>query len=140
MATRIAATFTKAILLVLLTSACPSLQQNNNYNPVGFSDWSNLRQCVQNCLGGYYHPLTDLGCSTNQCYCRADVIPQAVSAVSYCASVDCSNTNDVVAATSFYEAYCSSGTPTPISLIKTSPPTAVPGSVVTGTISKLCLT
>lgn len=140
MKTRSATSFTKAILLVLITSARPSLQ-DANYNPASFSNWSQLRSCAQLCLEGGGYPLYGLGCSVNDCYCRADIIPQAVSLVSACASTSCSNTNDVVSATSFYEAYCSSATNTAvISLITNNPPAAVPGSTVTGTTSMLLLT
>ena len=131
--------FTKTILLMLLTSARPSLQ-DTPYKPDSFSNWKGLRSCAQNCLSGpdlYYN----LGCTVNDCYCRADIIPQAVSIVSKCASTSCSNTNDVVSATSFYEAYCASATNTAvISLITSNQPTAMPGSTVTGTISMSLLT
>jgi hypothetical protein len=140
MKTRGATSFIKAILLVLLTSAHPSLQ-DSEYNPSSFPGWNELRSCAQACLSdGPYDALTDsnLGCSLNGCFCRVDIIPQAVSIVSTCASTACSDTNDVVSATSFYEAYCASATNTAaISLITNSPPTAVPGSTVTGTTSML---
>jgi hypothetical protein len=135
--------FTKAILLMVLTSALPSLQ-DAPYNPSGFSDWNELRNCVQTCLSdGPYTDFADsnLGCALNDCYCRVDIIPQAVSIVSSCASSLCSNTNDVATATSFYEAYCSSATNTvAISQITNNPTTAAPGSTDTGTTSKLSLT
>jgi hypothetical protein len=138
--TRGAISFTKAILLVLLTNARPSLQ-DANYNPNAFSNWNALRSCAQLCLEGGGSNLVNLGCSINDCYCRADIIPQAVSMVSKCASTSCSNTNDVVSATSFYEAYCASATDTVvISLITNNQPTSVSGSTVTGTISKWLLT
>jgi hypothetical protein len=96
------------------------------------------------CLSdGPYDALTDsnLGCSLNACFCRPDIIPQAVSIILSCASTSCSNTNDVVSATSFYEAYCASATDTAvISLITNNPPAAVSGSTVTGTISMSHLT
>jgi CFEM domain len=136
--TRGATSFTKAILLVLLTSARPSLQ-DANYSPGSFSNWNELRSCAQSCLD--YGAIDGLGCSLNDCYCRADIVPQAVSIVSVCASSSCSNTNDVVSATSFYEAYCASVTNTAvISLITNNPPAVVSGSTVTGTISMLLLT
>jgi hypothetical protein len=138
MKTRGATSFTKAILLVLLTSAHPSLQ-DSEYNPSSFSDWNELRSCAQQCLSDdAYSAFADsnLGCSLNGCFCRADIIPQAVSIVSMCVSTACSDTNDIVSATSFYEAYCASATNTAvISLISSNPPTAVPG-----TISMLLLT
>jgi hypothetical protein len=138
MTTRGATSFTTAILLVLLTIADPSLQ-DSDFAPGSFSNWNELRSCAQSCLG--YYDLSPLGCTLNDCYCRADIIPQAVSIVSQCASSSCSNTNDVVSATSFYEAYCASVTNTAvISLINNTPPPAVPGSTVTGTISMLLLT
>ena len=141
MTTRGAPSFATAILLVLLTSARPSLQ-DAGYNPSTFSNWNELRSCAQVCLGyGYDTVLYPLGCSLNDCFCRADILPQAVSLVSVCASSSCSNTNDVVSATSFYEAYCASVTNTVvISLINNTPPTAVPGSTVTGSTSMLLLT
>jgi len=136
--TRGATSFTKAILLVLLTGACPSLQ-DDSYNPDSFSNWNELRSCAQYCL--HYGNLNTLGCEVNGCYCRADIIPQAVSLVSSCASTSCSNTNDVVSATSFYEAYCASATNTAvISLITNNQPTAMPGSTVTGTITSTITT
>jgi hypothetical protein len=138
MMTRGATSFTKAIVLVLLTSACPSFQ-DSNYAPNDFSNWNELRSCAQYCLHG--GDLNPLGCTLNNCYCRPDIIPQAVSLVSACASTSCSNTNDVVSATSFYQAYCASATNTAvISLISNTPPVAVPGSTVTGTTSMLLLT
>jgi hypothetical protein len=141
MMTRGATSFTKAILLVLLTGACPSLQ-DDSYNPDAFSNWNELRSCAQNCLGCCYdNYLGLLGCSVNACFCRADIIPQAVSLVSNCVSTSCSDTNDVVSATSFYEAYCASATNTAaISLITNNQPTVMPGSTVTGTISMSLLT
>jgi hypothetical protein len=141
MMTRGATSFTKAILLVLLTGARPSLQ-DDSYNPASFSNWDELRSCAQSCLGCCYSQnLNPLGCSVNGCYCRADIIPQAVSLVSNCVSTSCSNTNDVVSATSFYEAYCASATNTAvISLITNDQPTAMAGSTVTGTISMSLLT
>jgi hypothetical protein len=139
MTARGATSFAKAILLVLLTSARPSLQ-DATYSPGSFSNWNELRSCAQFCLGDG-NDLEPLGCTLNDCYCRADILPQAVSIVSQCASSSCSNTNDVVSATSFYEAYCASVTNTAvISLINNNPPTAVPGSTVTGSISMLLLT
>jgi hypothetical protein len=133
--TRGATSFTNAILLVLLTGARLS-HQDANYSPASFSNWNELRSCAQSCLE--YGYITGLGCSLNDCYCRPDIVPQAVSIVSVCASSSCSNTNDVVSATSFYEAYCTSVTNTAIiSLITNNPPTAVSGSTVTGTISML---
>lgn len=140
MMTRGATSFTKAILLVLLTSARPSLQ-DDNYNPASFSNWNELRNCAQVCLQTCCNDLSNLGCAVNGCYCRADIIPQAVSLVSNCVSTACSDTNDVVSATSFYEAYCASATNTAvISLITNNQPTAMPGSTVTGTISMSLLT
>jgi hypothetical protein len=129
-----------AILLVLLTSAHRSLQ-DSTFNPAAFSNWDELRGCAQNCLNpSNGDGLSPLGCSLNDCFCRADIVPQAVSIVSSCASSGCSDTNDVSSATSFYEAYCSSATNTAVfSLINNSPPSAVPGSTVTGTISMLLL-
>lgn len=132
MKSRGATFFTKTILLVLLTIAHPSLQ-DSNYYPNAFSNWNDLRSCAQGCLGIQLE-YSSLGCSVNDCYCRADIVPQAVSIVSACVSSSCSNTNDVVSATSFYEAYCASVTDSPvISLITPAP---VAGSSVTGTLSK----
>lgn len=114
MMTRGVAPFTKAILLVLLTSAYPSLQ-DSAYDPSSFSNWNELRNCAQQCLSdGAYTNFADsnLGCSLNDCFCRVDIIPQAVSIVSKCVSTSCSDTNDIVSATSFYEAYCASATNT----------------------------
>lgn len=140
MMTRGAISFTKAILLVLLTGACPSLQ-DDSYSPDSFSNWNELRSCAQLCISGNDNDLYILGCAVNGCYCRADIIPQAVSLVSNCVSTSCSNTNDVVSATSFYEAYCASATNTAaISLITNNQPTAMAGSTVTGTISMSLLT
>jgi len=136
MKTRGATSFTKAIL-VLLTSARLSLQ-DDSYYPDAFSNWNELRSCAQNCLT---YNFGNLGCSVNECYCRADILPQAVSLVSKCASSSCSNTNDVVSATSFYEAYCASATNTAvIFLITNTPPAAIPGSAVTGTITSTITT
>lgn len=135
-----AISFAKAILLALITSVHPSLQQGTTYDPSTFSDWKDLRSCVQSCLSdGAYSDFADssLGCTVNACYCRADIIPQAVSIVSSCASSLCSNTNDVATATSFYEAYCSSATQaSAVSLITTNVETASPASTVAGDTSK----
>jgi hypothetical protein len=134
MKTRSITSFTKALLLVLLTSAHPSLQ-DSPYNPSSFSNWNELRTCAQQCLGdGAYSGFADsnLGCSLNGCFCRVDVIPQAVSIVSACVSSSCSNTNDIASATSFFEAYCASATSNTAAI-----PLNQPGGAVTGPTSKL---
>ena len=133
MKTRSITSFAKSILLVLLTSAHLSLQ-DSQYNPGSFSDWNGLRSCAQFCLEDQYD---NLGCTLNDCYCRADIIPQVVSLVSACVSSQCSDTNDIVSATSFFEAYCSSATNT--AAVPLISPTAVPGGTVTGPTSMLPL-
>jgi hypothetical protein len=136
MTTHSAAFFAEAILLVLIITAHPSLQ-DSGYDPSQFGDYNSLRLCVQFCVDpevSTYNPgLIALGCSTNDCYCRADVVPQAVSAVSTCAVTSCSSdANDVASATSFYEAYCSSVTGTTTIPILTTA-SASSGSAMTGT-------
>jgi len=139
MKTRGATSFTKAIL-VLLTSAHLS-HQDTSYNPQAFSNWNELRNCAQSCLTGYNNPsINSLGCTVNDCFCRVDILPQAVSIISACASTACSNTNDVVSATSFYEGYCSSATNTAVISLISNPPVVVPGSTVTGTITSTITT
>lgn len=133
-----ASLFAKTIFLLIIT-AHRSLQ-DNHYDPSAFSGYGNLRSCAQFCVDpngiSTYNPgLVALGCSTNDCICRADILSQAVSAVSTCAVTSCSNGNDVASATSFMQAYCSSVDSATFVPLLTSTISSGQGSSVTGTMS-----
>jgi len=51
-------------------------------------------------------PVTCEGHAADSCFCRADLRPSAVSWLSTCVSHHCTNTADVQAAVSVYDAYC----------------------------------
>ena len=134
------ASFFAKTLFLLITAARRSLQ-DNGYDPTAFSGYDNLRLCAQFCVDptvSTYNPgLIALGCSTNDCMCRADILPQAVSAVSTCAVTSCSNANDVASATSFMQAYCSSVDSATFVPLLTTTIASLPGSSVTGTMGML---
>jgi hypothetical protein len=65
--------------------------------------YKDLRDCLKNDL--YYLGGT-VGCSTNNCLCRASTQGKAVQNIASAALKDCQNLDDVASATSILTSYC----------------------------------
>jgi hypothetical protein len=77
------------------------------------SQWPDLRFCVQVCLGGsgagmgFPSIQGQVGCNTNACLCRPDILGSAEQSLSSVVSGQCSDIQDISTATSILASYCS---------------------------------
>jgi hypothetical protein len=74
------------------------------------SQWPNLRSCVQYSFAGdiYVGGLdAQIGCTTNACLCRADILALAEQTLSSDVRAACSDLQDISTATSILASYCS---------------------------------
>lgn len=67
------------------------------------SIWPDLKPCVQACFETIGD---DVGCSSNACLCRPDVIPIVAEQLFVDAFLSCSAERDQSSATSIFTAYC----------------------------------
>ena len=67
--------------------------------------WNDLRSCLQDCLDGWNDIASDVQCSTNACFCRADTLGLAVEEIGPMVMSACSDIQDTESATSILTAY-----------------------------------
>jgi hypothetical protein len=88
--------------------------------------WADLRTCVQWSLAGStpYDSVQDrVGCTTNACLCRPDILGSAEQTLSSVALAECSDFQDQSTAVSILTSYCSAKGYTSI-----LPPTILPAT------------
>jgi hypothetical protein len=134
-------------LLLILTK--PTVAQATTQSIASDTAWQAMdpcaRACFQTWVAGCWAPALDgiLGCdsnyclyASNDCYCRADHQPVAVSYLSSCVSKSCTVGDaqiDVNSAVTVYDGYCSSNGYLPTAPATTSAQTT-PGPTVTTTV------
>lgn len=106
------------VVLLIFSQRYSSVYADNTVSITEALNYTLQRICAQACFYntlGFEASLVmagSIGCGfnlpMNACFCCTDLEPLAVSYLTSCVSVGCSNTNDVQTATSIYLNYCTS--------------------------------
>ncbi|KAK6531717.1 hypothetical protein TWF694_002893 [Orbilia ellipsospora] len=102
--------FVSAVSTLFISASLVSAQTNTiNFSTVPV--FNDLKKCLK-AVFAYDYSVNDgpvykvIGCTTNDCICRADTLQQAITSAGSMALSQCSNTNDKLSATSILSAYC----------------------------------